>query len=168
MVKRKSVIKAKKANAFADSFTVLAIVIVLLMTSVIGYMVYKEFGNAFTEAGNLDATVVAETNTQADRYGTIMDNVIVLAFIFSWIAVLIFSFLIDSHPVFLIIALVFLIVILIVTASVANMYADFADSSGVAEYAGDFTKSRFIADHLVLFILAVGGSILVVLYGKTQ
>lgn len=168
MVKRKSVIKAKQGNAFADSFTVLAIIVVLLMTSVIGYMVYKEFGNAFTDAGNLDATVVADTNTNATRYGVIMDNVIVLAFIFSWIAVLIFSFLVDSHPVFLIVALVFLVVILVVTASVANMYADFADSNGITEYASDFSKSRFIADHLVIFILAVGASILVVLYGKTQ
>lgn len=168
MVKRKNIIKGKKANAFADSFTVLAIVIVLLMTSVIGYMVYKELGSSFTLDGNINAEVAQETNTQATRYGSIMDNMVVLVFVMSWMGVLIFSFLVDSHPVFLIIAIIFLVVILIVTASVANMYADFADSDGIAEYAQDFPKSRFIADNLVLFILAVGASIIVVLYGKTQ
>lgn len=165
MIKRR---KSKRGNAIADSITALISIVILMSIALVGYVVYKEFAVEMRDSPNINQQIAQDTVDRANDYANYMDNIIALVLVMSWIGILIFSFLVDSHPVFLIISILLMLVVLVVAADVSNTYQDLADDETISTYSADFPKAWFIADNLVMIILLIGASTMVVLYGKQQ
>jgi hypothetical protein len=96
-----------------------------------------------------------------------MDGVFAFVFIGLWIVTIVSSFMIDSHPIYFIVALLLLIGVLIFGVYAGNVYQEIiADDAGMDAVSQQFPITDYILSNLFLVGLVVGISIMIALYGK--
>lgn len=98
----------------------------------------------------------------------IWDNAFVFFFMLLWIAMIVTSFFIDTHPVFFVISVLLLFFIVIIAGYMANTYEDFTTDEDLADFAGTFPKMDYIFGHLIQFVLAIFATTALALYGKSR
>lgn len=158
----------KKANVILDSVLVVVVLFVLGLISVVGYMVLSDFDDSMQNDTSISDDAKNITRDMVQDYPTIWDGAIVFMVALLWIASIVSSFLIDSHPVFLVIAVLGLGFVIIFAGYMSNAFEDFADDSEISPYANQFPFTLWIFDHLVMIVLAIGFSIGIALYAKSQ
>lgn len=167
--KRNSCLNSKKANAIFDTFTLTIILFMLSLFTIIGLVAFNMINTDIQADSDLDAStklVVSDINT---GYSNWFDNGFLMAFIILWIATLIASFMIDSHPIFFVVSLVLLIFILMLSVFIGNIYEEVTTSDELLIQAtASFPITNWIMTHLLLISIIVGFSVLIVLYSKLK
>jgi len=87
-------------------------------------------------------------------------------FAFLVIGILISSFLVRVHPVFIFIYIITLGVAILVTVYLANTYAMVVANPQLAEIADHFAMTTFLMQHSVKIMLAVGALSMIIIFGK--
>jgi hypothetical protein len=87
-------------------------------------------------------------------------------FAFLVIGILVSSFLIRVHPVFLFIYIITLVVTLFVTIYLANTYAMVVANPQLAEIAEHFAMTTFLMQHSIKILLGVGALSMIIVFGK--
>jgi len=82
------------------------------------------------------------------------------------IAVFIGAYFMQTHPVFLIISVGILIVFLMISGIMVNMFNEFAGHEEFAEIVDDYENVVRMWDYMPLLLLIAAIPILIVLYGK--
>lgn len=128
----------------------------LLIFGIVMYKVNDIIGTKFADVmGNQSA--VAGTNVRAvtHTFNNFWDFVMIFAFVVNVLLLLISSFMIDTHPVFLIIYIVAGIILFIVGPStmevVTTMYGDATFSS----YEPSLQMLWYLKDHFTIILLAL-------------
>jgi len=134
--------------------------------SVFGYMALSDV-NTDIQA-DLDITPEAKniTGNLTTVYPSLMDNLFLFAFVLFIIFVLVSVFLIDTHPIFFIIAIIMLISVFIVGIFLANAYDDIATDSSVSAYSNAFPYTSWVNTHLVELIISIGLMMSIVMFIK--
>jgi uncharacterized membrane protein len=73
-----------------------------------------------------------------------------------------------SQPAFFGISLVILIILIIFSSMLGNVYFQFASNSQLASYSNSFPTAYYIFEHLPFISLIIGIILAVVMYGKTN
>lgn len=115
--------------------------------------------NAEAKAASLDMTT---------RYPAIFDGGFMMFFIFVWIAILVSAWFLDTSPIFFIVSVVVFVFTVIVSLALSSSYTDIMADADFAGFASAFPMINYFATNLGLFCLAVGFSVIVVLYGKSR
>ncbi len=97
-----------------------------------------------------------------------MDNAFLMFFVFVWIGMLVGASQIDTHPIFFVISIILMIFLLIVAAILGNYYEELTTEEEFLNYGDSLPIIHYVMGHLVLFILVIGSSILIALYGKSR
>lgn len=104
------------------------------------------------------------------RYGPVWDAAIVFAIFGMILGIAILSFFLDSHPVFIIIALIVIPTLLFLAALVSNVFFDTIESDTTFESIAstDFSMTKALLDNWLLLAIGALTMIGIALYAKTR
>ena len=66
----------------------------------------------------------------------------------------------------MVVSVILLAIVLFLGAMISNAYDDIVGDDDFSSFTTNFPMSNFVLAHLVQFILAIGATIIIVLYGK--
>lgn len=143
-------------NSVLDIAIIVIAVLIMAIGSIFGYMALTDVNADIQADSDMTAEAKNVTGNLYTIYPSLMDNLFLFAFVLFIVFVLISVFLIDTHPVFFVIAFILLISVFIVGIFLANAYDDIASDNTVSQYANSFPYTSWVTNHLVELIIAVG------------
>jgi len=145
----------------------LTIVIIFFVFSVITIMAYKisvEFEDTTNEAKmGLDTGIIDSTQSALKTFN--YSSVLIIVAL--GVAAVLFAFAIRTHPAFLVVAIIFLMVLIVVAAQISSAFNEIATQPEMTSSANEFSIMVTLARKLPLFVLGFGALIMIVLFGKT-
>lgn len=149
-------------------FDLLIIIIMVFVFAIIAILSLTVINSAETA---LEPILDTEAQYQITRGVTFLQNLdyaIVFLLFGSFVAVVIGSYIIDSHPIFLVISFLFLVFIILIGAQVTNIYVEFTQATPLVEAAAEFPLTLYTFQNLPLIAGVFGFIILIVLYAKDR
>lgn len=157
----------KKSNAILDTMIVVVFLVAIIICAWFGNLIVNKFNDNWKTLPTSTSESLRISQQNADKFAVTWDGLIIFIFVGLWIAVIISSFQINSHPVFFGITVIVMAFVLIVAAILSNAAHTIYDNNTINQYAASFVYSFYIIDHYVLFALAIGFSILISIYSKS-
>lgn len=158
----------KKGDA-SDIITFLVIVFFLAISFLVVAFANGKISDMI-KTTDLNSTSVA-TNA-ANQIDTITSATLHRTFVFIVsmliIGIMVSSFMVDVHPIFLFIYIFILAVAIFVAVPLANTYERLLNVEALSSIAAQQTMTNWIMEHLVKIILGVGGLSMIILFGKLR
>lgn len=158
---------SNKGQAVFDLVILLLIVFFIAVAALFGGYIFSQLNDEIQSDPDFDTLSKSTSNTLNTNYVTIFDNVIFFTIILLWIGLIATSFMIDTHPIFFIITIFFMIVVFIAGMALANAYEDISSDNDLSVYSQGFTKTNFIFDNFLLSLIVIGFSTALALYAKS-
>lgn len=168
MIRSELIFKNKKANAIIDSIFVIVGLVVFAIIIGLGYFIFGETNTELQADADLSAESKDLMTTQYDTYPQLFDGIFIFTLVGLWIMVIIFSFMIDTHPIFLVLSIILLVAVLIISAILANTSVAVLEDSSFGTGSTNFPMMMFILKHMVETIMAIAFSILIALFAKSR
>ena len=150
----------------------LGIIIVIIFLIGISLISYKYIANSVVDGfqEEIDATLYPQTNATLQDYedhvNTMMDPLVLASFLGMLLAFWVGAFVVDTHPVFTMVAVLSMIISVIIAVPFSNAGQTYFASLGYT--SAHIPMTIFIFEHLPLLI-AVGGAIqIIIMYGKLR
>lgn len=159
---------SKKGNVPLEAIISIFLLFVIGIFWIITSLMFTEITAAMVEDGDLHIEANQTITDLEERFPSTFDGAFGLIFIFLWIATLISAFYIDTNPVVFIISITLLIILLVSAGFLGNAFGEIVDDSLISVTASNFPIMVYIMEHLVTFILLIGGGVALVLYGKSR
>ena len=160
--------KSKKGNAIIEGLTILIVITIFAIGGLWSYKIFDDLNSDIQNDTSFDA---GAKNSSGDLYATypsLMDNLFLMMFSLFTIFVIVSAFLIDTHPIFFIIAVMLLISVFVVAIFVGNIYDEIATDSELSPYANNLPYMSFIMRHIVEMIIAISFITAIVLFIKMK
>lgn len=161
-------LRSKKGNLGFDIIIFLGVLFVFGMIIQFTHIIQSDMNDSVQEDEDIPTVVKDLSQTSLESNVNMWDNAFVFVFVMLWIAIIISSFYVDSHPIFLIISILLMIFVIIYGAYMANTYDDFASDEDVIDFSASFPSMNYIFNHLVEFIIAIFITTALALFGKNQ
>tara|TARA_R110002033_G_scaffold117111_1_gene161288 strand:+ start:182 stop:694 length:513 start_codon:yes stop_codon:yes gene_type:complete len=159
---------SKKGNVPLEAIIGMFLLFTIAIFWVVSSLVFTDITEAMVEDGDLDPIANTSITNLESRFSETFDGAFGLIFILLWIATLISAFYIDTSPVVFIISMTLLIILLVSAGFLGNAFAEVVEDSFLSSAGDKFPIMSFIMQHLVAFILLIGGGVGLVLYGKSR
>ena len=144
---RKPLRRKKKAQIQQIAFF-LVLVFVIIFTLLISKYILVQFNDALEE-DDLHTTESRQALIDMDVAFPTFDNMILFVLVVLSIGLIITSFFIPTHPIFLVINVFGIFFLAFMGMLLSNMYADIiAESPELAEVSGSFPKLNFVMNQL--------------------
>jgi hypothetical protein len=156
-----------KKGAFFDTFFFFTVIVLLLISGIFLINILSPLVDRFKADPNLGATAQVAL-ASADHLGSIEDNIVLIVFIVLWITVLVAAYQIDANPVFFIVMAVIMLLFVMAAGMVGELTKALFNDANLETAAAQLPYSNFIANHLFIVILAVGFSVMLVMFAKRQ
>lgn len=170
-MKLKSILsKNKKALGTVDIITFVAVIVGLFILAPVLLKVVNEsvggFSTAINQSGSGGEEASARVNAIQNTFVTFWDILIMIGFLVNVVMLLVFSFMVDTHPLFLI--------FYIFTAMILMMFAPYtlapvSQILGMSEFATELTQlplTSFMITHFSLILLGIIVLSGIILYAK--
>ena len=158
----------KKGNLLLDSIVVLVVLVVMGITGMFSYGIFTEVTDDLATDTSFKEEARNETLELQSRFPSVMDGAFAFALALIWILVLVASFMVDSHPIFFAISIILLLAILFASGLLSNAYNELETDAEISAYADEFPITSYILNNLLIFVLAIGGSVGLVLFAKSR
>jgi len=158
----------KRANAVIDTITLLVVFVTFAFVVVLSYSIFTSMHTDLSPTFGTNTTASNIMDNNYNRYVSLFDNLAVFVFIGLWIAGLIASFMVDTHPIFFGVTMILLVFVIIFGIYVSNFYQTLTASNALQASAIQFVKTSWLMNHLLAMTIAVAFSISLVLYGKMR
>jgi len=159
-----SIFRKKKGNAVVESMLIVLVLFGFAFLSVLSYDIYGDIRSDMLN----DSISANSTNILNEYYSNFpgwLDEGFILVMILLWVGVIVSSFMIDTHPIFLALSILMLIFVWYVGGELANAYDDIL---GTSEYSiTSFPKTTWVMGHFVEIVAIMGFTVLVALFGKS-
>lgn len=158
----------KRGSSIIDIIFIVILLLTVAFGLVFAKMTFDDINDDLLADDDLHADAKA-TLTQVNSGYTVWSDAI-FGFLFFGLVIflLISSYLIDSHPVFLIISALMFIFVVFGIANVSNTFEETMNESEFTDLQADYPIMMFIMTHLVLLITITFALMLIILYGKQQ
>lgn len=156
----------KKGQALFDLTILVIIIFFLALAAIFGGFIYSELNDEIQNDNDFSAVAKSTSQGLEDNYVSMFDNIIFIAVILLWLGLIITSFFIDSHPIFFIITIVFMVLVFIAGMAISNAYEEVTDDEDLSGYAANFTKTNFIFDNFLIVLIVIGFTTALALYAK--
>lgn len=171
MKKKKSKKLGKKGQGILLDFVLIPVMLaVVVFTFFCGYWVYDVFKEETTlfngEGEDGGSAAQGEVRNSID-VTTGMFPYLFIMIVASMIVLFVLSaYIIDSSIIFFVVGVIFLIITLIISVPFSNFYQEFRSESGFENTNDAFMLPNIIMDNLPYFVFFIGGTFLLILYGK--
>lgn len=158
-------VRAKKGSIFDIPF-IMVFMFGLAFVFVIWHIVGRELFDGLNAVGALDTNTSREVINSS--YGALngLDYVYVIILIGLIIFMIVSTSMIDTHPVFFVVALILLAIFTVVSFGLGNAFESLSQSPDLANETGTFQITFYIVQNYPVFLLAVGFITLVIMYSK--
>lgn len=160
-------IKTKRGNIGGELITIVVILLLMGIIFGVGKIVTDLINPLIQDEPGMSQVGKDIASDWSDDYASDFDGVILTVAVILWIAALLSAFLIETHPAFYVLSLIILVFFCITVPHIANAYGDFISSSGIA-LEDEFPYTVFLMKHLLEYVIVVGFTSMMVLYGKTR
>lgn len=158
----------KKGNIVAEGATVMVVLFILLIISIVGFNILTDLNNEIQTDNEMSNTSKEFSNDLHSTYPSLLDGIFIFLLVGFWIAAIIFAFLVDTHPIFLVVSIILIIFILAAAAYIGNAYEEIVSDDDFVNSATNFPMANFIMSHLLQTILVMMISIVIALFAKDQ
>jgi len=160
-------LKKNKKGDVTNIFTFIILVFFLAISFLIVAYTNSEFKN-FIQDSELNNTEVSQSSIDMlDNFTTkTIQRGFILIFAFIIIGMMISSFLVRIHPVFIFIYILFLGIAIFVGVPLANAYQQLMNTEVISTVAGQQTMINWVMEHFIMIILGVGGLSMIIVFGK--
>lgn len=158
----------KKGNAILDSITVIIILGVMALLTIISYQALTDVNTdiqADTEMINESKTLMSDMTSDYPNY---MDGGFIVLLVMLWILVIVMSFMVDTHPIFLVLSLLLLVFVLFIGGLITNTFEEITGDADLATAASNFPMTSFIFNHFFETILVIAFSTVLALFAKSR
>lgn len=156
----------KKGNSSLELLVILVVLVVLGISFPIIYVqISPILTNLANALGGNSATILNDFNS---KFPTMLDNMYIIVFIFLWIGAVLLSIFVDTHPAFLMISWVLVLIILWTSLFIGNFMEQFSNQDFLTLSRQNMPKIYFISTHILEIMVVMGFSILLALYGKNR
>ena len=153
-----------KRGSLIDIVYIAVVVFVFGTSLLFGLKIVNEFS---TEVSGI-ADVPAEANTAntalKNHYSGVMDNMTILLLFGFAISTLIMASLVRIHPAFLFIYFILLLIVVVISAVLSNVYSEMSDDPNMTGLTDDLIVTTAVLRYLPLIIAVVGSILAVVMY----
>jgi|SRR3972149_452334 len=156
---------SRKGNAILDSLVVLVVLFVLAVVTIIVRPILSDINDDMQADADMDTDAKAVLDTVNTKYTVTMDSAILLAYILLFMFAILASFLVETHPAFIAVAIVLMVVLVWLSGTLANTYEEIATETDIAAEA-NFPLTTFMMRHLVEYFIGVCMAVMIILYGK--
>lgn len=160
--------KNRRGQTFLDLLLVVVMIFALGIVSILGYKVFGDWNTEFqSETGLSTESKQAAANVN-DQLPLMFDRAFLVILVMLWILLVVSSFMIDTHPIFFMVMVIFLIFTFIVGMMLANAYSEIITDSEISTSAASFPLTTWVMEHFLYIIIFMGLSSGVVLYAKSK
>lgn len=165
----------RKGQIFQVVFVMSVIFFAVLMFMIFSYVTNLFFGAVVTGQVTSDATTQAQIEMVAGQYSTLshtLDYGIVILLISLTIGLIITSFLIPSHPIFLAVNVLGIFILVLICMALSNAYGEIITGEGAdagfASMADQYPISVYVMQYLPYISVVIVGITTIVMFAKWQ
>ena len=147
----------------------LLLIVVFFVMAIAGLVlnnIITTINDDIQSSDDYNTDVKAKSQYVNDSTPETLDNIFLMIVVLLWVGALATSFFVDSHPLFLIIAVIGLIAVFLVSMLLGNIYYDLSNDTELATYKTNYPKTTWIMDHILIVIVVMGLTIAGTLYMK--
>jgi len=141
-----------------DALYIPVTLLTLAILVVVGYYLLSEL--------NANPLLNSATSEAVVHSWEAWDTAFVAATIFLCIAAIVLGYFIPTHPAFIVVEFILLILAVIIAPIYSNMYAQFATNPELNPSAAQFTGMNFIIGNMPIVALVISIGIALATYGK--
>lgn len=160
-----------KKGSMEDMFVLIMIIFVGALSLGIGYQILTTLTNTDVVSNFTTTVEGADWDQTLDKMDSIFLNLDLLSVFFVvmvFISILVLSFLVPSHPIFMILGFILFIFSIFLSVIFSNMYQTFAETSILTSSATSFPITNHILTNLPFYIVPMGILTMIVLYGRSR
>jgi len=161
-------LKCKRGNAIIDSIFFIVVMVIFGLVVLIGYQLFGDLNTDIQANSDLSNTSKQSSADLYARYPSFFDGLFLFLMILLWGFVLVASFMIDSHPIFFVFAIILLVFVLLIGGSLSNFWDEISGDDGFSTEANSFPITDWILSNIIIVVLIVGFSVIIALYGKSR
>lgn len=162
----KALALSKKANVVSDSVVWVLVIVAFVMISLFTMYFTTTLNQELKDTNTFDAEKQAKLDNVVDRMPSFIDGVTLFIVIALWLAVIVASIFIDSHPVFMVIVVFVLVAMSLVGMALSNIWDDISNEDELASTTSTLPITNFIISNLPIYIIVLVVTVGVVLYAK--
>lgn len=155
---------SKKGDVTGDVLLVVVMLFVLSFVAMIGLNIFGQVNTDIQADTSFSSNAKATSQDIYDRFPSWADGAFALFLTLFWVFTILASFLVRTHPAFLVISIVLLMFVFFVGAQLGNSYEELSADSEFS--ATSFPITNFVMSHLLQVVIAMAISIVIALYAK--
>lgn len=158
----------KTGNVGLDMVIIIVVIFILLISTMIGSHLVGEINEDVQndpDMSNITKETISEFNTD---YPALFDGIFVFVFVMLWIAAIVSTFVVDTHPIFFIVSVLLLVFTLIIAMFLGNVYYEISQEEPFLSQTQNFEMSHWIITHPLELGIFIVLSITITLYGKNR
>jgi len=167
-------VKMKHSDKKSQGFMGIIVVLLLLVTMIFAVAIsmnlllspLQEMSDEINNDPMMTEQAKEIIQASENHFEEFWDGVIVFMLVLFWIINIIAAFFIDSHPVFFIIAFIFLIFTFFVIALISNEYESLTNSDSMIDNQQYFTNTIWIMSHILEIVIAMSVTLLIPVFTK--
>ena len=157
----------KRAQLGTDMIVIVITIFVIALVGLFMWWWFSSFNRSIQSSEGFTPESKVVLQGQADAYPGLIDGFVIFIFAGLWVALIMSSFMVDTHPAFLIIMVILLVFVMFGSAVLANYFLEQASSEGLSTASADLPMTMWLFDHFVLVLVFMGASSSLVLFGKS-
>lgn len=157
--------KGKKAE-LTDMFIFVVTLFILGIGLFIFMFIIPSITSGLRTAGLNNSVGGANAITSLDGFGSMINNGFLILFVGLVISIMITSFLVRTHPIFLFLYIIFLAITVLLSFYLGNAYYQMIENPVFASMAATATFSNWILGHIAEIVIAVGALSMIIVFSK--
>lgn len=160
------VFKNKRGNAIFDSITFMILIFVFVIITTVALFISQDITTSLVAED--DISQIAKDNLQEsnNRYPSYFDSLIVFVIFALWVALIVSSFMINTHPIFFIATFIVAIFVVFLGLIFANTLEEITTDPDFSTYAEQLPMTAWLSIQYPYVALAMMFSVILVLFGK--
>jgi len=156
----------KKGNAITDGITVVIFLFIFALMGIVGYMVFDDINADIQASDDLGTATKDTSGTLFSLYPELIDGSFMFIVILLTIFAIVSVFVLDTHPIYFIMAVMLLVGVFIVGASLSNAFYDVTSTDTLSTYTNSFPAMAFVMNNLVQVIMGITFTVMIALFAK--
>lgn len=150
---------------------VVLLIVALVVFGIVNLVVYKAFDSTndmLQDDPDMTNTSKAVVQDLEDRYPATMDGAFITVLGLFLVLGLVLAWFSDTSPLFMVLAVLFMIFLLLGGAVLSNVWGDFSADSEVSSLVVEFPMTNWILDNYLIVSLIIIGSMLFAMFLKSR
>lgn len=158
----------KKKGSVLDIIFIMILLFVTGITIVAGYTIYHKYSESIVTMPEFNTSRQQNITATANITLNSFDYLFVFIMVGLLIMVIISSFQIQTHPIFFFISIFLLIIAILLSSSLANIYESIIGEADFAAAGSQYVVMGYVFQHFPTVILIIGAILFIILFAKSR